>query len=449
MATDILLTVLMSVYNEENNIDEAIQSILMQTYDNFEFIIIDDASTDSTAKKIMEYTDKRIVLLRNKTNLGITKNLNRGLDIAKGKYILRMDGDDVSLNTRFAEQVQFMESHPQIVLSGTWIKYIGDSHNLVRYKTKSNELKALILFNSPIAHPTFILRKDVLDQNRIRYEEKLRYAQDYDLIYKISTYGELANIPKAFLEYRIHDKQISRKKIVEQSRCANATRRKILSDLGIELTEEELIYWSWFCLEDKHAISELEKKTVERLIEEILEKNLAERLFDQNIIERYLRIKKKRYFKNQIDEKMGIARKTQWEEISIEKNKEMSEKYLVMFLMMNSWVEIKQQGKCLANYFEQHSFFSIAIYGMGYVGERLLMELRDSNIRVEYGIDQRADSVYTDLVTITPDDNLEAVDVIVVTSVFYFDGIKKMLEQKIDCPIISLESILNEMQYSF
>ena len=130
---------------------------------------------------------------------------------------------------------------------------------------------------------------------------------------------------------------------------------------------------------------------------------------------------------------------------STEKAVAMSEKHMALFLMMNQWVKVKQDGKNLAAYFEQHGYQKIAVYGMSYAGETLLDELKDSAIRVAYGIDRNADSIYTDVDIVTADDNLEEVDAIVVTAITFFDEIEDKLSDKISCPIISLEDILCEV----
>ncbi len=123
----------------------------------------------------------------------------------------------------------------------------------------------------------------------------------------------------------------------------------------------------------------------------------------------------------------------------------MSDKHLSLFLMMNQWVKVKQEGKNLASYFEQNEYQKIAIYGMSYAGETLVEELKDSNIEVKYGIDKNADSMYTDVDVLTIEDDLESVDAIVVTAITFFDEIEEKLSEKMDCPIISLEDILYEI----
>lgn len=445
MASEILVTVLMSVHNEENNIDEAIQSILSQTYDNFEFIIIDDASTDSTVEKIIKYTDKRIIFIQNEINMGLTKNLNRGIELAKGKYIFRMDGDDISVRIRFEEQVAFMEMHPEIVLSGSWIRRIGVVHDVARYKTTSDELKSGLLFNGGMAHPTFIIRKSIVDKYAVRYNENLRYAQDYDFIYKMSQYGEVSNIPKVLLKYRIHDNQISNRKLNEQRKCADCTRRTVLDDLGIVLTEEEFSCWSMFCVTYPHVVSETEKEVLEHITEAVLKANRHRKIFNQKYLERDLTARIRRYYKNVIEDDKSQLKNSVFDALERDKLKENADKYLEMFILMNRWVEIKQKGKSLVSYFERNGYRTIAIYGMGYVGERLEAELKNSNIQIEYGIDQIPDSVYTELITFYPEDMLKRVDAVVVTSVYFYDEIKKKLIKKIDCPIISLEDILDEI----
>ncbi|MBD5489856.1 MAG: hypothetical protein HDR13_13880 [Lachnospiraceae bacterium] len=123
----------------------------------------------------------------------------------------------------------------------------------------------------------------------------------------------------------------------------------------------------------------------------------------------------------------------------------MSEKHLALFLMMNQWVKVKQEGKHLADYLEQKGYKSIAIYGMSYAGERLLEELKGSNIEVRYGIDRNAETIYSDIDLVTNEDRLEPVDAIIITSIFFFDEIEKQLSEKVDYPIISLEDILYEV----
>lgn len=129
----------------------------------------------------------------------------------------------------------------------------------------------------------------------------------------------------------------------------------------------------------------------------------------------------------------------------LQKAKNMSDKHLALFLMMNQWVKVKQEGKNLSSYLQKNGYKRIAIYGMSYAGETLVEELKNTGIEVAYGIDKNADSMYSDVDIMSMDDSLDEVDAIVVTAITFFDEIEEKLLEKMDCPIISLEDILYEV----
>lgn len=129
----------------------------------------------------------------------------------------------------------------------------------------------------------------------------------------------------------------------------------------------------------------------------------------------------------------------------IKRNSDMSEKHLALFLMMNQWVKVKQEGKNLAEFFERNGYKKIAIYGMSYAGETLLDELSTSDIEVAYAIDKNAKSIYLDINTVTIEANLQNVDAIVVTAITFYDEIEKKIKEKLECPVFSLEDILYEI----
>lgn len=128
-----------------------------------------------------------------------------------------------------------------------------------------------------------------------------------------------------------------------------------------------------------------------------------------------------------------------------DKAKAMSDKHLALFLMMNQWVKVKQQGKNLSSYFEKNQYKKIAVYGMSYAGMTLVDELKGTGITVAYGIDKKTDSIYADVDIVSVEDVLEDVDAVVVTAITFFDEIEEKLAVKLDCPIISLEDILYEV----
>lgn len=128
-----------------------------------------------------------------------------------------------------------------------------------------------------------------------------------------------------------------------------------------------------------------------------------------------------------------------------EKATAMSEKHLALFLLMNQWVKVKQEGKSLSAYLEQNGYKKIGIYGMSYVGTTLVDELKGSSITIAYAIDKNAEDIYADVDIVAPDETLAPVDAIVVTAITYFDEIAEKLAEKVDCPIVSLEDVLYEM----
>ena len=139
----------------------------------------------------------------------------------------------------------------------------------------------------------------------------------------------------------------------------------------------------------------------------------------------------------------GTVGKIQGDKLA--KSRSMSAKHMALFLMMNQWVKVKQEGKNLSKYFEDNGYKRIAIYGMSYAGETLIDELKNTNVEVVYGIDRRSESLYADIDIVSIDDSLENVDAVVVTAITFFDEIEEILCEKLDCPIISLEDVLYEV----
>lgn len=141
----------------------------------------------------------------------------------------------------------------------------------------------------------------------------------------------------------------------------------------------------------------------------------------------------------------GIVATKKIMEREISKHQKLSDKHMGLFLLMNQWVKINQEGKRIADYFVENNYYSIAVYGMSYVGETLVNELKDSEVKVLYGIDKAADNIYSELDIVSPEDKMCEVDAVVVTSIAFFDEIEEQLRKRINCPIISLEDIVYEM----
>ena len=221
---------------------EAVESILNQTFKDFEFIIIDDGSTDESRDYLAGLTDPRIRILRNEKNIGVTKSLNIGLQAAQGKYIARMDGDDISLPERFEKQYAFMESHPDVIACGTVSDIMGETPpELPTEMEDMDSYRVRMLFINPgPSHPTAFYNHEMLTRYSIRYDENLIYAQDYGMWMTLSQYGRICILPEILVHRRMHQSQISSAHREKQIACDKMTQKKLLTQLLGDVTEEEL-----------------------------------------------------------------------------------------------------------------------------------------------------------------------------------------------------------------
>lgn len=212
-----LISVIMPIYNSENFLDEAISSILNQTFTDFELIAINDASTDNSLSIIKKYAndDERVIIINNDINNGFITNLNRGIKIAKGKYIARMDSDDIANSERFVKQIEILENNPKIGIVGSWVKELN-SKNIFKYPINHESIHKYLLVGSPIGHPAAMIRKSVLLNNNFYYNPEYVVAQDYELWSRLLEVTEGYNIPLELLYWRKHNNQRSETKKAEK-----------------------------------------------------------------------------------------------------------------------------------------------------------------------------------------------------------------------------------------
>lgn len=205
-----LVSVIMPAYNSEKYIGEAIESILGQTLQDFELIIIDDCCKDHTAEIVKGYQDDRIIFIQNEVNKGFLYGLNHGIEIARGKYIARLDDDDVSYPGRLEKQVDYLNEHDDVVLVGTRIneKRNGElcEQRITPIKTGNQIRFELFYENGSIAHSSFMIRKEVLEKNQIQYEI-FKQVPDYHMLTCICQYGDLARLDETLVTWRIHPQQ--------------------------------------------------------------------------------------------------------------------------------------------------------------------------------------------------------------------------------------------------
>ena len=234
------VSVIMPVYNGEKYLREAIDSVLDQSFRDFELIIIDDGSKDNSSSIIQSYCDPRIKFRPNESNLGLPRTLNRGIDMADGKYIARMDQDDICLPTRLEKQVAFMENHPEVGICGTWIEVFGIGSYVEKYPAASEDVKAYMFFYNPLAHPTVVMRKETLVQLGMRYAPEFLHAEDYEFWQRASKQVSICNIPEVLLRYRTSSSSYTRAFQIEQNNTLRELDKRLLAEMDIVATDEAL-----------------------------------------------------------------------------------------------------------------------------------------------------------------------------------------------------------------
>jgi len=240
------VSVLMTAYNEEGYINTSIDSILNQTFNDFELIIVDDCSTDKTWEIIQNYAkkDSRVVAIKNEKKLGISGAINKGLEISRGRYIAKMDADDWAYPYRLGKQVDFMEKNPQVVISGGTMEVCDEKlvvKNKRAYNLTDKEIRKNIFFYNPFCHPATIYKADIA--KKVGGYCKTKSAIDYELYFKLGMYGEFANLPDILLKYRVNSGSISIYKARGQERDTLYIRAKAVFEYGYKMNFKEKLYF--------------------------------------------------------------------------------------------------------------------------------------------------------------------------------------------------------------
>jgi glycosyltransferase involved in cell wall biosynthesis len=270
-----LVSVILPAYNAEHYIELSIQSILEQSYQNFELIIVNDGSTDNTKERILAFSDERIIYLENKKNCGLIPTLNSAISQSKGRFIARMDADDIALKHRLKYQVHFLENNPDYILCGG-AAYLMDKDgqtigNMCRTSTNES-IRANLLFTNPFIHPTIMIRTEII--KKYLYREDALHCEDLELWIRLSKNkdNKLANLPQKLIKYRIHATNVSVTHKKFQERTRRAYFQESIETLMGSINQDELnLHFLSFEQNDR-----LNKKTVLRA------KKWIERLSSQN-----------------------------------------------------------------------------------------------------------------------------------------------------------------------
>lgn len=235
------ISVLLPVYNGQRYIRAAIDSILGQTFRNFELLIIDDGSTDSTADIVNSFNDSRIRIVRNKNRLKLSGALNKGMDLSRGEYVARMDADDICLPQRLAVQAAYMDSHPEVGICGSHTRIFGMKKLEVHRAPLGRErVRAHMMFDNPFVHPAVMLRKPFFDRHGLRYNGDYYPTEDYELWSRALRYFPGDNIDRVLLKYRLHADSMTRSDWNNMDEKATRIVGRLLKRSGVALTDQEL-----------------------------------------------------------------------------------------------------------------------------------------------------------------------------------------------------------------
>lgn len=280
-------TVLIPVYNCAKYIAEALESVLFQKYTDYELLIIDDGSTDDTIKIIKTIKDSRIVLLKNTKNRGIVYTLNKGLSLAKGKYIVRMDGDDIVLGNRLEAQIDFLKNNPDFGIVGGWYRVINEEGKIidtVEGETDYRDAQLSLLFRNQFTHSAVTMRTDLAKQ--LKYDPEFQYCEDYDLWVRFAEVSKVANLPAYFVKYRWYSENSCGRKQKELKQAMFNLLSRELDKIGVDHSAQELMLHLAICFRMAPRLFKNEEK--QRALLQWLDKVFSSTVLSQRYDEKWL-----------------------------------------------------------------------------------------------------------------------------------------------------------------
>lgn len=246
------VAVVLPVFNGERYVAEAVESVLAQTLADFELVVIDDGSTDGTARVLSGFPDQRLRVTRLPARQGLVHALNRGIAQSSAPLIARMDADDVCLPRRLERQVAFLAAHPDVDICGTWTRHAGARRGVRRLPVGPAHIRAQMFFGGAMDHPAIMMRRAFLDAHGLAYRDDFRHAEDLDLLIRAADVGRLANIPEVLLLYRAHHDQVSVVRAGDQATAHARLAVRQLRALVAEVSEDEAAFHARLVLRRIH-----------------------------------------------------------------------------------------------------------------------------------------------------------------------------------------------------
>ena len=275
------ISVVMPVYNDAAYLHQAIDSILNQRFNEFEFIIVNDGSTDHTEEIILSYNDERILYLRNEENKGCSYSRSKGMKAARGKYIAAMDGDDISSPDRLKLQYEYLETHPEIgFLGGDLVYFFKDSWYRHRFFTDPDYIKSFSFFQNTIGSATVMMRRSEVEKHQLYYDPEYENGEDFELFYRALMAGvKISSINELIYYYRQSDNQLSSPhNLAPRKRNTMKYLEGKLVFLGIELAEHDFLIFNHF-INDRVALSKADYELVYHVLERIKNANNQKLIF--------------------------------------------------------------------------------------------------------------------------------------------------------------------------
>lgn len=290
---------LVPAYNADQYIIETLNSLSNQTYTDFNILVIDDGSSDSTLSLLLEYDDDRLYVLKNEKNIRLVATLNKGLDVLTSKYIIRMDADDLITYNRLEKLISFMEKNPQVDICGSALQYIGKRRDVIRFKEKNEEIKASIPFHSIMPHATVIFKTSHLEKFGIRYSERHIHMEDADLWFRIHEFTHFSNISEVLYFYRWEGQNITQKTVNTRFERELVYFSNVYSKLGIPVTKEQIANWI-----KKNTSKKLKRKSISnslKFLQQIDRWNDKKHYFEKEVLNKKIMEEKQLLFHKACD----------------------------------------------------------------------------------------------------------------------------------------------------
>jgi glycosyltransferase involved in cell wall biosynthesis len=240
-----LVTVITATKNSFSFLPEAVESVLQQDFDNWEYVIVDDGSTDETQDYLRTLTDPRIQIVRMEKSVGPAKARNTAIRKARGELIAVLDADDVAHPSRLRQQVQFLERNPDCGVCGSWARVFGRYESIKRFPQRNYDLRGWLLFGNPLVHSTVMIRTAALPARNSVYRHELVHAEDYEMWVEVSKKWKIANIPEVLVDYRSHHDQISAANTSQAEACFMTARNDLLTHLGLPQPKTPVLNFAW------------------------------------------------------------------------------------------------------------------------------------------------------------------------------------------------------------